>query len=239
LPDVKTYQPFRFKEFQLHQSNSAMKIGTDGVLLGAWSSLHPRTNILDVGTGTGLIALMLAQRFPHASVTGIEINPEAALDTIRNFQESPFAERLQFIHGDFLSHEFTLAFDLIVSNPPYFSNDLLPTEHNRSQARHEETLGILSLLQVAQKLLSATGIISLIIPYNRLQELTSIARNMDLYPARITLVKGRADLPPKRALIELLHEPVSILEDELIIEVERHQYTNAYKSLTKDFYLNM
>lgn len=236
---VKTYQPFRFKQFNLHHSNSAMKVGTDGVLLGAWTTLGRGMKVLDIGTGTGLISLMLAQRYPEAKVTGIEINPEAAKDAIQNYKESPFGERLQFISGNVLSYDFTTEFDHVVSNPPYFSGDLQPTNQDRAQARHDGTLDFTSILHVARKVLTANGTISLIIPFDRLSDLIYLAENLDFFPSRITSVKGRKELPTKRILIELNHEQTIIQKDELIIEVGRHQYTNAYISLTKDFYLNM
>ncbi|WP_010134971.1 tRNA1(Val) (adenine(37)-N6)-methyltransferase [Ochrovirga pacifica] len=229
---------FRFKQFTIQQEKSAMKVGTDGVLLGAWTPIREAKKILDVGTGTGLIALMLAQRFAKAHITAIEIDKEASQEAHQNFSNSPWANRLQLIHNSFDNQVFGHSFDLIVSNPPYYT-DTVKTENKRSLARHVSCLSFELLLQKSVHLLSDHGCCTFVIPFKEEQEFVNLAKKVGLYPIKITRVKGRETSALKRSLLCFAKTEEECLQNELVIEKERHQYTEAYIKLTQAFYLKM
>ena len=155
---------FRFKQFTVFQSECAMKVGTDGVLLGAWADTHNATRILDIGTGTGLLALMLAQRAPHAEITAIEIDPAAVEQAAANAQNSPWGNRIRIIGGDFGKHIFKEKFDLIVSNPPYFCNSLKNPDEKRKTARHDDTLTQETLAKGIAEIIAKNGTACVIYP---------------------------------------------------------------------------
>ena len=231
--------PFRFKQFEIHQDRTAMKIGTDGVLLGAWAEAsHPR-RILDVGTGTGVIALMSAQRFPQALIEAVEIEAEAAEQARYNFQISPWKERLHLIHTDFKDFQSSHRYDLIVSNPPYFDEDYLSADAKRNLARHTRSLSLWDLIEKAEKYLSPQGSIVLILPVQKESELRDILHQQALYINRLTYVKGTYKSPVKRILLQISSVKTNFEPQELVIEEARHRYTAEYIALTKDFYLKM
>ncbi len=230
---------FRFKQFEVVQNQSAMKIGTDGVLLGAWAK-HPNPHhILDVGTGTGLIALMLAQRFSHAKIASIEIEKGAFDEATYNHKNSPFSNRLSQTHIDFKKYESNQTFDLIVSNPPFFENALVSENKTRSIARHTDSLSYVELINASARLLNKQGNLTIIIPTDVETQLIQVAQTRNLFPNRILHVRGRADLPIKRSLLEFKFEEREAVVDELIIEQDRHVYTQEYIALTNKFYLKM
>jgi tRNA1Val (adenine37-N6)-methyltransferase len=232
---------FQFRQFNIQQDKCAMKVGVDGVLLGAWVAAGSCRTVLDVGTGTGLIALMLAQRTP-AAIDAIDIDEAAAGQASENVASSVFAGRIRVFHAPFEEYAAKAhrAYDLIVSNPPYFANSLKSPDAKRNLARHAGTLSLSSLLSAGKPLLSPDGRIALILPCQQEKELMETARENKLAAVRKTAVKPLPDAPPKRLLIELsANVSAPCLSDTLIIEESRHQYTAGYRELTKDFYLKM
>ena len=234
--------PFRFKQFDIHQDRCAMKVGTDGVLLGAWTSLDHRPHaILDIGAGTGLIALMLAQRSDAGLIDALEVDDDAFEQCVQNFEASPWNDRLFCYHAgwDEFVDEMDDTYDLIVSNPPFFTADFRAEEENRAKARSNFSLPFNELFAGIPKFLSPNGVFALIAPYAEEQQLLELAEQYGLSPSRLTRVRGHADAPFKRTLFEFTHQPSSCSENELVIENARHDYTDDYIALTRDFYLKM
>ncbi len=232
---------FRFKEFDILQDKTAMKVGTDGVLLGAWTDCAAAKQILDIGTGTGLIALMLAQRNQHARIDAIEIEEDAYEQALLNISNSKFIEQLQVYHASlaewirFTDHKY----DLIVCNPPYFENGFRVEDVKRKQARDAAHLPADQVIDAFKKKTETDGLLSLILPVKEAEEFIDKALSNDIYCRRKTIVYSKAAKPPIRYLIDLVKHPSDSLTDDLIIEEAQHQvYTDAYKQLTKDFYLN-
>ncbi|MGB5668213.1 MAG: methyltransferase [Maribacter sp.] len=235
-------KPFKFKQFTIHQDRCAMKIGTDGVLLGAWASVENSPNsILDIGTGTGLIALMLAQRSDAETIDAIEINEEAFEQCVGNFEASPWGGRLYCYHSglDEFVDEIEDKYDLIVSNPPFYSEEVSSGNSSRDIARQNQSLPFNELIDGVYQLLAPTGAFSTIIPFKEEKQFIGLAAKIGLHPNRITRVKGNPKSEIKRSLLEFYYNKKEVLEDELIIETERHQYTKKYIEITKSFYLKM
>lgn len=231
---------FQFKQFTIHQGDTAMKVGTDGVLLGAWAEVSQATRILDVGTGTGLLALMAAQRNVTAFIDAVEINEAAANQAKQNVQNSDWGGRIAVYHTSFQQYvqQCSCVYDVIISNPPYFNNSLKSPENQRTQARHSDVLPYADLLFSAQQVLSITGKLSLILPIVEANIVIQLAEQMGLYCTRKLNVLPNASKPPIRLLFELSNTRQIIDEQIICIEAEgRHQYTSDYKMLTKDFYL--
>ena len=235
-------KPFKFKQFEIHQDRCAMKIGTDGVLLGAWTSIenHPGT-ILDIGAGTGLLALMLTQRSGADTIDALEIDEGAYEQCVDNFETSPWGDRLFCYHAglDEFLDDIEDQYDLIVSNPPFYSEEVSSGSAARDTARQNQSLPFDELIEGVSKLLSPDGIFSTIIPFKEEVQLIDLAEQKGLYPQHITRVKGNPSSEIKRSLLQFSFNKKEVLKDELIIEMERHQYTEDYIALTKDFYLNM
>ena len=221
-----------------------MKIGTDGVLLGAWTSItHFPSSILDVGTGTGVIALMLAQRSGAELIDALEIDEDAYEQAVENFENSDWGDRLFCYHAAF--DEFVEEmqdeekYDLIISNPPFYSADYSSGDAKRDQARFAEALPFDQLLEGVSLLLSKRGKFSIIIPFSEEEKFLYIAGEFRLFPQRITRVKGTPETEIKRSLLEMSFLETQVIQDELIIETARHEYTQEYIELVKDFYLKM
>jgi tRNA1Val (adenine37-N6)-methyltransferase len=229
---------FQFKQFTVRQDRCAMKVGTDGVLLGAWTHAMDAKRMLDVGTGTGLVALMLAQR-TAAQILGLELDCEAATQAQENFNASPWSDRLNAQCADFLKFYSEEKFDLIVSNPPYFEQSLLSPNLQRTNARHTQTLTYETLVSKASELLSDCGRISLILPADKEGLLVDIAKRNALYLSRKCVVIPKPDALPKRVLLEFSKIETEFEVTDLVIELARHQYTPEYIALTKDYYLKM
>lgn len=230
---------FHFKQFSIFQQQSAMKVGTDGVLLGAWADVAGAASILDAGAGTGLIALMLAQRSP-ATIVAVEIDDEAYREACYNVSQSPWAGRIEVRHAAFqdFAAQATHQFDLVVSNPPFFENDLPAPNRQRSTARHNHLLPFDDLLAGTAKLLSPNGKLAVILPSQQSANFIQKAREQKLYLVRSTLVKANPAKTPHRCLLEFSSTPAPFREELLVIENARHHdYTEAYKQLTRDFYL--
>lgn len=227
---------FRFKQFAIEQEDVAMKVGTDGVLLGAWADCEGAKNILDIGTGTGVIALQMAQRNPKAQVQAVEIDETAAKRARANFDNTPWAERLQVERTAVQEFESAEKFDLIVSNPPYFVDSLLPPDAKRSTARHTHDLTFEELDNAAARLLSKDGKFALILPLAEFEKYLTITqlhlvRRCDIHP-----VEGGA---VKRVMGEFTKQQTSEIacENIAIERGRRGDYTDEYRALTKDFYL--
>jgi len=238
-------KPFKFKEFCIEQDQCAMKIGTDGVLLGAWvkPEIEP-LNALDIGTGTGLISLMLAQRFPNTQIEALEIDEAAFEQAVDNFENSPWGDRLFCYHASFQEYFQEVndeKYDLIISNPPFFNATQKSPNKQRNTARFEDALPFEHLLHGASKLLNDNGLFALILPYEQEQHVLKMAEQMHLKPSRITRVKGNSTTSIKRSLLELQfaipNNETKI--NELTLEKERHIYTDEYLKLVTDFYLNL
>lgn len=234
---------FQFKKFSVQQDKTAMKIGTDGVLLGAWTPInHNPESVLDIGTGTGIIALMIAQRSNAIQIDALEIDEDAYEQATDNFENSPWNDRLYCFHAglDEFIAEPEDEYDLIISNPPFYSEDYKSNNEQRDLARFQEAMPFEDLIEAADLLLSEYGIFSVIIPFKEEEKFIAIAAEYELFPFKITRVKGTPTTEIKRSLLafsRMERNPFPI--DELIIEIERHQYTPEYISLTKDFYLKL
>ncbi|WP_254073623.1 tRNA1(Val) (adenine(37)-N6)-methyltransferase [Cellulophaga sp. HaHaR_3_176] len=226
-----------------------MKIGTDGVLLGAWASITNMVySVLDIGTGTGVIALMIAQRSDAENIEAIELDGDAFEQSVDNFQTSPWADRLFCFHAGFdeFVDEYTEEepeeselYDLIVSNPPFYSEEVSSGDEARDNARQNTSLPFKDLVSGVAKLLSPNGVFSTIIPFKEEVDFLKLAENSNLYPNRITRVKGNKEAETKRSLLEFSFHKKEVEINELIIETERNKYTDEYMALTKDFYLKM
>jgi len=216
-----------------------MKVGTDGVLLGAWANLHNAQSILDIGTGTGLIALMMAQRSP-AHVDAIELESSAFQQAQENIARSRWNNRIQIFHDTFqnFAAQSNTGYDLIITNPPYFVNSYQNTDEKRLHARHDQSLSYEDILQGTNKLLTPDGNFHLILPYSESSRFIETAREIGLYCVRKTYVRPRPDKPPKRLLMEFSRKKKPLTETYLVIENnKRHHYTEDYRALTKSFYL--
>ncbi|MBW8325531.1 MAG: methyltransferase [Prolixibacteraceae bacterium] len=231
---------FQFKQFRIVQERSAMKVGMDGVLLGAWADPSGAERILDIGTGTGLIALMMAQKNLSAKIDAIEVDPDAFQEACLNIQQSFWSDRINAELYSFqeFAERTNRKYDLIVSNPPFFTNGVKAPVENRAQARHSDSLPLDVLISGATKLLRENGRIALVLPVESLQEIMQLADLNKLYIARLCRIKPNPVKPEFRILIELAYLACTIQESELMIEFEKHHdYTPEYKDLTKDFYL--
>lgn len=235
-------KPFQFKEFTIQQDKTAMKVGTDGVLLGAWTAIDSNPfSILDIGAGTGLIALQLAQRSFAEVIDAIEIDDDAYEQAVDNFENSPWSNRLFCYHAglDEFVNEIEDQYDLIVSNPPFYTEDFKTENIQRDTARFTDALPFPALLEGVSKLLEPTGTFHTIIPYKEQQHFIHLAKANGLFPKKICNVKGNPEANFKRSLLTFSFEKTATIVEELIIETERHQYTEAYISLTRDFYLKL
>ena len=238
---------FTFKQFQVNQDRCAMKIGTDGVLLGAWTPLiNNPYNVLDIGAGTGILSLMLAQRSNAAPnnvgiIDAIEIDEDAYEQCVENFEASPWGDKLFCFHAglDEFVDEPEDEYDLIISNPPFYTDDYKSDNSSRDLARFEDALPFEELIEAAALLLSDNGIFSVIIPYKEEERFVAMCKILDLFPLKITRVKGTPTSEIKRSLLAFCRMEQTPLIDELIIEISRHNYTPEYIELTKDFYLKM
>lgn len=233
--------PFRFKQFTVRHNQCAMKVGTDAILLGTWAAAEEPQRILDIGTGTGIIALMLAQRFPAANVTAVEINSAACEQAADNFAASPFYDRLTLTRcavQDFRPHE---QYDLIVCNPPWFQKSFKPPDAARSLARHSDSLSLEELGAAASRLLDPHGVLTVILPIEQALSFTAIAIENELYCHRVCEVRPTPTSTPKRRLLEFSHRPAEqdVCAQEIVVEVTRHHYSDAYSQLAKEFLLKL
>ena len=234
---------FKFKQFTIAQDKCAMKIGTDAVLLGAWAKLDSPKSILDIGTGTGIIALQMAQRSFAETIDALEIDADAFEQAIENFEASDWSDRLFCYHASLeqFVDEIDEKYDLIISNPPFYTSTYKKAAigGKRAMARHSESLPYDFLLVSTTKLLSEDGSCAFIIPFEEEEEFLKKALENKLFPFRVIHVRGTEKSLIKRSLLQLSFKEIAIEIDELIIEIERHKYTQSYINLTQDFYLKM
>ncbi len=232
---------FRFKQFNIRQDNTAMKIGTDGTLLGAWVDVEQAKNILDIGTGTGVIGLMTAQRNSDAKITAIEINEDAMVDASFNIVESPWSDRVSLIHTSLQDYKPKIKFEVIVSNPPFFEKSLKSNSDNRNNARHTDSLHYTDILKFAQSHLQTDGVLALILPVENAEKCIEIANDFGLHLKRKCWVKPVPHKPAHRIVFELTNtKQENVAENELIVETgKRHDYTADYIALTNAFYIIM
>lgn len=234
---------FQFKQFSVQQDKCAMKIGTDAVLLGAWCPIDNNTfSVLDIGTGTGILSLMLAQRSNAQQIDAIEIDENAYEQAVNNFENSPWGDRLFCFHAglDEFIDEPEDAYDLIVSNPPFYAEDYKTENEQRDLARFQDALPFEDLVEAADLLLSENGIFAVIIPFKEEAKFIDLCTDAELFPVKVTRIKGTPTSETKRSLLAFKRFELPVLEaDELVIEINRHEYTDDYIALTQDFYLKM
>ncbi|PWS28693.1 tRNA methyltransferase [Pedobacter yonginense] len=228
---------FKFKQFEVDQSGCAMKINTDGVLLAASAHQHEPKRILDIGTGTGVIALMLAQRFPRAIVHAVEIDKEASETAKKNFSNSNFSNRLSVTCTAFEEYDSVERFDLIVSNPPFFVNDLKNAEVKKGVARHTTDAFFEMLIDKSASMLSEQGTIWLILPLKQVDYVIKISSTYGLFLQEIIHIHSDNSKPTFRQMICLSKTAGSSLERDFYIYESLQQHTSAYKDLLKDFFL--
>lgn len=235
---------FRFKQFSVDDSRCAMKVGTDGVLLGAWAGQGYEdsfSEVLDIGTGSGLIALMIAQRCRKAHICGVEIDKEAAEQAAENFINSPWQDRLTAIQmslQDYVKQE--RRFDVIVSNPPYFMNSLKTPDYKRTLARHDAGLSYEELIHSVAQLLLPAGLFATILPANEGENIINLCRSVGLILKRVCYVHGAQGKQAKRVLLEFFNKPKSVIPIEsntLVLESAPNVRSVEYAALTRDFYL--
>ena len=232
---------FTFKQFFVEQDRCAMKVGTDSVLLGAWCPVtnNPKS-ILDIGAGTGVLSLMMAQRTDAPQIDAIEIDEQAYEQCVSNFENSKWNDRLFCYHASLeeFMDEPEDEYDLIIANPPFYSDDYKSNDSQRNLARFQEAMPFEDLVDAASLLLSENGVFAIIIPFKEEEHFLNLCADSSLYPIKITRVRGSFTTPIIRSLLAFMrYEMPTLNADELVIEQNRHDYTNDYKNLTKDFYL--
>jgi tRNA1Val (adenine37-N6)-methyltransferase len=234
---------FQFKQFRVEQNKCAMKVGTDGVLLGAWTPIENARMVADLGSGTGLISLMIAQR-SKARITGIESDMDAATQSAENFMRSPWPERLECVWADVheMSNLWAGQFDLVICNPPFFQGHVRPSNAPRNQARHllsPKTEIKKTWFEAAYKITQETGRAAFIFPYEFAHEWLSEAGSAGWHVQVRVNVRGHAGKEFKRVLVYLVKHPVEMLVEELCIESEeRSVYTSAFGQLVDAFYID-
>ncbi|WP_223606647.1 methyltransferase [Chryseobacterium sp. OSA05B] len=227
-------KPFTFKHFEIQQSKNVFRVGTDGVLLGALADVQNASEVLEIGTGTGLISLMLAQRNSQASFLGLDINEEAVSLTRTNFEHSPFHDRLKNIHQDLKAFETEKKFDLIISNPPYFEE----SESDKDKiARQTVELNFQQLIVASVKILADHGILSVIIPAEAGNGFIETASENRLFLKRKVNIKGIENSKTKRLVLEFLFAERPVEESDFVIEKSPRQYSDSYLELTKEFHV--
>lgn len=227
---------FRFKQFSVADNKCAMKVGTDAVILGAWANVCKAETILDIGTGCGLIALMVAQR-SSAQITAIDIDESASIQCKENFLASLWNERLDTVHGSVQQFNPDNRFDLIVCNPPFFKNALKPPDAQRNIARHNDKLSFESLLASVDRLLNDNGTFAFILPIDEAHQVITLGVAHQLFPNRCCTVMPREGKSSNRLIVELSRIVSEIERETLTIRDQNNQYTLQYKEFTKDFYL--
>ncbi|MEZ6128113.1 MAG: methyltransferase [Planctomycetaceae bacterium] len=232
---------FRMKSFTIRQDRCAMKVGTDAILLGGWATAAAPRSILDIGTGTGILALMLAQRFPECNVHAVDIDSEACDEAADNVANSPFAARVSVHRTAIQEFATDRRFDLVVCNPPFFSNSLKSPDVGRNIARHNTTLSLDALAMSVDRLLAGSGRCCLILPADVSETFHNVARRQRLFCEQKCLVKPTPNSPVKRHLLAFGRQepPPFVQTTELIVEAARHQYSDDFRTLARAFLLKL
>lgn len=233
----KSLPYFDFKQFRVYHDRCAQKVGTDGVVLGAWSELEGAHTILDIGTGSGLIAMMVAQRQPSARVVALDVDDDAVLQARQNVSACPFADRIEVVKCDVREFESCEKFDVIICNPPFYTEDTLPPEEGRALARNESSLPFAELIQTASRLLAEGGTFSVMLPMSCYQNFNVICQLNGLTLKRDCSVRTVVRKAPKRVLITYSNQTTESVQHESIILQEGNEKSEAYKALARDFYL--
>lgn len=232
---------FQFKQFTIWHDKCAMKVGTDGVLLGALAPVDAKRLILDVGAGTGLISLMMAQRSVEweAHITALELDADAVCQSVENIARTSWRDRITVVQADYTKFKSEKRYDLIVSNPPFFVDSLKSPTANRSQARHTDTLSFESLIARSAELLHADGDFVVIIPTDSEGNFVSLCLENSLHLNRRVAIQTIPNATPKRVVLFFSFQSSNLFDETLLVELERHKYSEAYINLTKEFYLKM
>jgi tRNA1Val (adenine37-N6)-methyltransferase len=229
---------FEFKQFTVKQDKSAMKVGVDSVLLGSWISIDgTEKNVLDIGSGTGLLALMMAQRIPDANIIACEIDKSACEQARENILSSKWKERIAVVNADIKAYtQNSKYFDLIICNPPYFEKSLKSQNNTKNIARHDDSLSFADLIDCVHRLLRHNGRFVLILPEDRVARIIELANEKSLFPVRQLNVKPKESKHINRVILELSYK-LAPLETNILILRNENGYSDDYKSITKDFYL--
>ena len=228
---------FQFKQFIIHQDRCTLKVGTDGVVLGAWANVEGAKRILDIGTGTGLLALMCAQRNKEAQIDAIEIDDASAEQAAENVSASPWADRMRVHRMDAKKMRSTEKYDLIICNPPFYAGEMASPDQRAGVAKHSGELGFSDLAKVVSDHLSDHGKFACIIPITREGELTDLFADLGIFPSRRCPLRYIEDRPPKRVLLEFDRKRGEVNEELLIVEHRPGEFSLQYKYLLKDFLL--
>lgn len=234
---------FELKHFGIRQSSTAMKVGTDSISLGAWTAhvVQAPNRILDLGTGTGILALMMAQSYPLAEIDAIELEDGAYQDAYYNICNSAFEKQINLYHADAIAFPYTYKYNLIISNPPYYTADIYSSNRERHIARfdrQEEGLGIRTLIQIAQRLLDDSGVLSFIAPYNRLNEIRQLAAEALFVINYLCMLESYPGEPVRIMLILSKQQKVYIPTQEQILSIRAESegvYSSEYRHLIARF----
>ena len=232
---------FQFKQFTVYHDKCAMKVGTDGALLGAWAPVAGAANLLDIGTGSGLIALMLAQRCPDARITGVDIDGPATEQARENVAASPWKDRIRIVRQDVRewAEREGEKYDALVANPPYFVEKVACPDAARHAARHTDGLSFDELLKAAVALMAETGTFSVVLPSTAVPEFIAAASRHRLYLCHQTWVHTKPTKPAKRALMTFVRRPAATRIDQLSLEVETGVFSPEFVALLQPFYLKL
>jgi tRNA1Val (adenine37-N6)-methyltransferase len=237
---MKSKSHFHFKNFSVAHEHSTMKVGTDAVLLGAWANVNNAKHVLDIGTGNGTIALMLAQRTAENTVIdAVEIEEIDSIQAHENFIQSPWAHKIRGHHYSIQDFYPGKLYDVVVSNPPYFNKSQKPPDEKRSQTRHTVTLSYEELIAAAVRLLTDVGSLNVILPYTEGLQFMELAKLYGLFCLRQFSFKTRAHKPIERWLLEYSKRPDSIQTGEILLYKAGDDWSDSYRMLTKDFYLKI
>lgn len=236
----KMAKPFRFKQFSITQEHSAMKVGTDAVLLGAWADIKSAKTILDIGTGTGILALMMAQRNSKATIYGIEYDTGAYQDAFKNASNSKWKNRIHILPDDVRNYRSNIKFEAIISNPPFFSTGISSSDIARSKARHNTTLTSKQLINSVVNLLSTKGNFHCILAASEVEQFTNYANKQHLYIYKFVNIRPHLSKPMHRMMMSFSRVNNEIEKSGMVLHNEgEREYSEAYTRLTKDFYLYM
>ncbi len=229
-------QDFHFKHFTISQNRTALKVGTDSMLLGALVNAKSPKFALDLGAGTGVLSLMLCQKFPSLQVDAIEIDAGAYLDCLMNFEESRWSDQLNVMQGDYFNHRFSKSYDLIVSNPPFYLEKTADMKRINALAKHTSKEGFYTIIFRIKSLLAKNGSCWMILPYTQLDLLTGYVNQVSLFINRIVFIDAKKSKPNSRVIIEISNSFAQMKTSRLIIRNEDNSYSDSYINLTKEFH---